>query len=83
MSIWNQHYQCACGWTGHEDEFRSELAFAETEIDPAEYECYCPDCGQNADSMEEIEMMECPSCSEIGLPSTGGECIECHAEVQL
>lgn len=83
MSIWNQHYECTCGWSGHEDEFRSECTFNETRLEPAEYECYCPDCGRNADQMDEIEMLECPACSEICLPSTGGECIECHAEVQL
>ena len=84
MNIWNQHYECTgCGWVGHEDDLRSECVFAETRLEPAEYEAYCPDCGQNADQMDEVELMECPTCSEISLPRSGGECIECHHEVHF
>jgi hypothetical protein len=76
-----QHWECSgCGWTGHEDDWRSECVFNQTLEEPAEYEAYCPDCGQNADAMEEIEMLECGACSEISMPSNGGECTECHAE---
>jgi hypothetical protein len=79
MNVWNQHWECTCGWTGHEDEFRAECVFHGNREEPPEYEAYCPDCGANADQMSEVEMLECPACSEIALPGTGGECIECHS----
>jgi predicted RNA-binding Zn-ribbon protein involved in translation (DUF1610 family) len=55
MSLFNQHYDCDCGWTGHEDDLRSECVFHETREEPAEYAGYCPDCGSNWDQMSETE----------------------------
>lgn len=45
--------------------------------EPPEYEFNCPYCGSN--NLEEEDFLECPYCKEIGLPSFGGECLECSA----
>ena len=47
-------YECKCGWTGTELELHSECTFNETRLEPAEYECSCPDCGASWDDMIEI-----------------------------
>lgn len=54
MSI-NQEWDCSCGWTGHEDDLRSECTFAGNREEPPEYEAYCPDCGSNWDQMTEAQ----------------------------
>lgn len=66
----NQHYQCLeCGWQGHEDELRSECTFAGNREEPPEYEAYCPDCGENWDSMIEADV--CTSCNnEFQIPES-------------
>ena len=50
----NERYECKCGWTGTERELDSECTFNETRLEPAEYECSCPDCGASWDDMIEI-----------------------------
>lgn len=55
MSAFNQHYDCDCGWTGHEDELRSECTFHGNREEPAEFEAYCPECGNNWDQMSEAD----------------------------
>lgn len=54
-----QHYECtSCGWTGHEDELRSEQTFAGNQEEPPEFEAYCPSCGDNWDQMDEVASPE-------------------------
>ena len=48
-----QHFECIdCGWTGHEDDLKSECVFDQTQEEPAEYDAWCPQCGDNFDNME-------------------------------
>lgn len=56
--IINQHWDCECGWTGHEDELRSECTFHATREEPAEYEAWCPQCGADWERMTETETEE-------------------------
>jgi len=50
-----QHFECNdCGWTGHEDDLKSECVFEATQEEPAEYDAWCPQCGDHFDSMNEI-----------------------------
>ena len=52
----SQHYECtSCGWTGHEDDLRSEQTFAGNREEPPEFEAYCPECGDNWDQMSEVD----------------------------
>lgn len=58
MSIHNQEWECDCGWSGHDDDLRSECTFAGNQEEPPEYEAYCPQCGNNWDQMIEAEEPE-------------------------
>lgn len=53
-------YQCKCGWQGTEDELISTCTFHATQLEPAEYECSCPDCGGAWDDMCDADL--CISC---------------------
>ncbi len=77
----NQQWECECGWTGHDDDLRSECTFAGNQEEPPEYEGYCPDCGGNADKMYQLAM--CKSCDDVQVKDDGdicGECRECMLE---
>lgn len=48
-------FQCTdCGWIGTENQLNDVCVFHETRLEPAEYLCYCPDCGDNWENMEEV-----------------------------
>lgn len=54
-----QHLECTeCGWTGHEDDLRSECVFAGNREEPAEYDAHCIECGNHVDSMIDITAEE-------------------------
>lgn len=54
-----QHLECTeCGWTGHEDDLRSECVFAGNREEPAEYDAHCIECGNHVDSMIDITKEE-------------------------
>lgn len=71
-------YECKCGWTGREDETRSECTFAETRLEPAEYVGYCPDCGANWEDMSEA--VYCYGCEDVIVQHEGELCSECETE---
>ena len=55
----SQYHECdECGWTGHEDDLRSECTFAGNREEPAEYDAHCPQCNNNWDSMIDITKEE-------------------------
>jgi hypothetical protein len=74
-----QHWECPCGWAGHEDELVSHVEFIGNREEPPEYGATCPQCHGDWEQMSEPDPdVECPACSEIALPAKGGECTECH-----
>ncbi len=50
-----QYNECTdCGWTGHEDDLNSKCVFEATLEEPAEWDAWCPQCGDNFENMEPI-----------------------------
>ena len=70
-----QNWDCDCGWSGHDDELRAECTFHGSREEPAEYDAYCPSCGNNADQMSEAIM--CSACEDVQVKSDGDYCSEC------
>ncbi len=48
-------YHCECGETCSEHELETALTSAETRFQPAEYDAFCPNCGNDWENMEEEE----------------------------
>ena len=55
MSIYDIRLRCRCGWEGNPMELKEKVEFWGNQEEPPEYSDWCPDCGRNADEMEEID----------------------------